>query len=258
MAIPFSLAIITLNEENNLERCIKSVPFADEVVVLDSGSTDKTIDLARRLGARVALEPWRGFAKQKTRAAALCKHTWVLSLDADEALSPEAQSELKALLETELTEDAYSFPRLTQHLGKWLRHGGAYPDRQVRFFNKTSAKWSDTEVHEKIEAGKIKKLKSDIFHWPFPTIDSQVLTINRYSALRAKEMFNKGKRFSLLKLAIKPISKFFEVYILKRGFLDGLAGLEVAYISAFSYFLRWIKLYEYQKLQDSKPQNKTQ
>lgn len=253
MSIKFSLAIITLNEESNIERCIRSVPIADEIIVVDSGSTDRTLEIAKRLGARVSIDPWRGFAKQKTRAAALCRNQWVLSLDADEAMSPEALESLKGVLASEPNATAYSFPRLTHHMGQPLRNGGSYPDRQTRLFYKEKSKWSDTEVHEKIESEKIEQLKGDIFHWPFPTIESQIATINRYSGLRAKDWQNKGRKFHLSQLVLKPISKFFEVFIVKRGFRDGLVGFEVAVVTAFSYFLRLIKLKE---LQD-RPANKT-
>lgn len=248
--VKFSLVIITLNEERNIERCIRSVPFADDIVVLDSGSTDRTLEVARRLGARVSSGPWKGFSQQKTRAAALGLHDWVLSLDADEALSEEAQAELRGLLEkAELNQAAYSFPRRTWHLGRWLMHGGCYPDRQIRFYNKKQCQWSNTEVHEHIEAPSVGKLKSDILHWSFRDVSHQVATINRYSSLRAQDMLNRGVRPGVLKTVFKPISKFFESYFIKRGFLDGFAGFEVAVISSVSYFLRLVKLRELKERQ---------
>lgn len=243
-----SLVIITYNEEANIERCIRSVPFADDVVVLDSGSTDRTTEIARKLGARVRVEPWRGYHKQKVRATAMAFHDWVLSLDADEALSPEAAKELQELIGGELTADAYSFPRISYHLGKWIKHGGWYPDRQIRFFNKNSAEWTDSNVHEHIKANKVVKLKSDMQHFVFSEMSDHVNTINEYSSLRAKDFVEAGKSFSLFKLLFKPFFKFLEVYVFKMGFLDGVPGLINARTTAYATMLRHAKLYESQKV----------
>lgn len=248
--LPITLAVITFNEEKNIERCIRSVPFAGDVVVVDSNSTDKTVDIARRLGARISIEPWKGFSRQKTRAMALGRYDWVLSLDADEALSPEAQEEIQALFANgEPAADAFESPRLTWHLGRWLYHGGNYPDRQIRLFHRARSKWSDTEVHERVvavskDAHKVEKLKAPILHWPFENVAEQVATINRYSGLRAEDWAKQGKRFGALKMAVKTVGKFFEVYFLKRGFLDGIPGLINAFVASFATFLRWAKLYE--------------
>jgi glycosyltransferase involved in cell wall biosynthesis len=243
--IKLSLAIITLNEERNIERCIRSVPFADDVVVLDSGSQDRTVEIARRLGARVTTGPWRGYGKQKMRAAALGLHDWVLSLDADEALSEEAQKNLKEFLEkADPKKAAYNFARKTWHLGKWLKHGGCYPDRQTRLFDKNQCQWSDTEVHEELIAPSVGHIKGDILHWSFRNVAHQIDTINKYSSLRAQDLKNQGKKFGYIKLVIKPFSRFIQNYFFKLGFLDGLAGFEVAMVSSFSYFLRLIKLKE--------------
>ncbi|OFZ13586.1 MAG: hypothetical protein A2Z20_04710 [Bdellovibrionales bacterium RBG_16_40_8] len=251
---PISLVIITLNEEKNIERCIRSVPFATEVVVLDSGSQDKTIDIARRLGARVFVEPWRGYAKQKTRATAIATQDWILSLDADEALSPEAQEEIVALLAQPLTYDAYTLPRLCYYLERWMYHGGMYPDYQTRLYNRTNASWLDTPVHEHLVAEKTLKLKKPIFHWSFNSVAQHIETINRYSSLRAEDFKTKGKSFCAGKMMIKTASKFFEIYFIKRGFRDGIPGLIAAVVSSFSTFLRWAKLYEYDAMnQDKRP-----
>jgi glycosyltransferase involved in cell wall biosynthesis len=248
--LPLTLAVITFNEEKNIERCIRSVPFAGDVVVVDSNSTDKTIDIARRLGARISVEPWKGFSRQKTRAMALGRFDWVLSLDADEALSEEAQAEILALFSGgEPTVDAYEFSRRTWHLGRWLYHGGNYPDRQIRLFHRLRSKWSEADVHERVIAAnkdshKVERLKSDILHWPFANVAEQVATINRYSALRADEWARQGKTFGRTKMFIKTTGKFFEVYFLKKGFRDGVPGLINAFVASFATFLRWAKLYE--------------
>ena len=238
-----SLVIITKDEEAHIERCIRSVPFAQEAVVLDSGSRDRTVEIARRLGARVFVEPWRGFYQQKVRATALARFDWVIFLDADEALSPESAEELKGLLENP-EADAYALPRLSFHLGRWIRHGGWFPDYQVKVFNRKQARWIEQHVHEKIEAEKIVKTKNPIFHWVFDDLADQVNTNNRYSSLGAKDLLDKGQGFSFFRLVFKPMGKFFETFILKRGFLDGLPGFIIAVGAAYSMFLKYAKLWE--------------
>ena len=247
---PLSLAIICLNEAANIERCISSVPFATDIVVLDSGSTDETREIAARLGARVFDEPWRGFRDQKRRATELCAQDWVLSLDADEALSPEAASEIELLLSSPVLEnqDGFESPRLTWNLGRWIRHGGWYPDRQLRLYNRRRAQWQGGEhVHERVAASRVARLIQPILHWPFPKLAEQINTNNRYSSLGAEELRAKGTRFSLGRLLFKPLSKFFETYILKKGFLDGLPGFIIAVGASYSVFLKFAKLWELEK-----------
>lgn len=250
---PVSLVIITYNEEKNIERCIQSVPFAADIVVLDSGSTDRTVDIARRLGARVKVEAWRGFQKQKTRAMALGLHDWVISLDADEGLSPEAAQEIEELLaESKMDRDGYEMPRMTYHLGRWIRHSGWYPDRQLRFFNRTKCQWTETEVHERVTGENIGRLKGAILHWSFDGLAAQVDTINRYSGLMATQWEKKGKSFSAVKMATKPLGKFIEKFFVKGGWRDGMAGFIIAAASSFAIFLRFAKLWE---MKHMKPEN---
>jgi glycosyltransferase involved in cell wall biosynthesis len=242
-----SLAIICLNEEANIERCIRSVPFADEVIVLDSGSTDATREIAKSLGAQVFNEPWRGFRDQKRRATDLCRNEWVLSLDADEALSPEAADEIETLLASPKLGSATGFesPRLTWNLGRWIRHGGWYPDRQLRLYDRRQSRWEGGEhVHERVRSRITQQLEHPIQHWPFATLAVQVETNNRYSTLGAQELQRRKKKFSILKLVLKPISKFLETYFVKRGFLDGLPGFIIAVGASYSIFLKFAKLWE--------------
>jgi glycosyltransferase involved in cell wall biosynthesis len=245
--LPLSLAIICLNEATNIERCIRSVPFASEVIVVDSGSTDGTPELAAKLGAKVFVEEWRGFRAQKQRATDLCQYDWVLSLDADEALSEESAREVRSLLTSaNLTDhDGYNFPRLSWNLGRWIRHGGWYPDLQLRLFDRTRSSWQGGDkVHERVSAKNIGRLDHPIHHFPFPDLAEQVATNNRYSGLGAEELVAKGKRFSIWKLVFKPVSKFLETYLIKRGFLDGLPGFIIAVGAAYSVFLKFAKLWE--------------
>jgi glycosyltransferase involved in cell wall biosynthesis len=242
-----SVAIICLNEEANIERCLRSVPFASDFVVLDSRSSDRTREIAAACGARVFNEEWRGFRAQKQRATELCANDWVLSLDADEALSEEAQTEIRALLSSASLEshDGYELPRLSWNLGRWIRHGGWYPDLQLRLFNRQRASWQGGEhVHERVAAPKVARLKSAILHWPFENLAEQIATNNRYSGLGADELRSRGAKFSLAKLLFKPGSKFLETYFVKRGFLDGMAGFVIAVGAAYSVFLKFAKLWE--------------
>ena len=264
---PFSLIVITLNAEEHIARCLKSVPFASDVVVVDSGSTDKTVEIATQLGARVFQEEWRGFGPQKRRATELAKHDWVLSLDADEALSPQAQEELQALLSEGdgdgkdqgaagagvgagrlRQHEAFSFPRLSFHMGRWIRHGGWYPDRQVRLYDRRRTGWDEAQLHEKIMAENSFRLTHPLQHWVFKDLQDQVAANNRYSSLGCEQLVAKGRRFTLFHLIVKPKVKFFETYIWKRGFLDGVPGFVIAVGAAYSVFLRWAKLWEYERL----------
>lgn len=242
-----SLVIISLNEEANIERCIRSAPWVNDVVVLDSGSTDRTQELARALGARVMVEPFRGFRAQKQRATDLANNNWILSLDADEALSEAACLELEQFVSDEQKLNQYDgveMPRLSFHMGRWIKHGGWYPDRQLRLFNRKSASWSRGHVHERVEAKRIYHLKSDLLHYPFGTLSEQIRTNNEYSSLGARDLLDRGKKFSLVKLIFKPWSKFIETYFIKRGFLDGMPGFIIAVGAAYSVFLKFAKLRE--------------
>jgi glycosyltransferase involved in cell wall biosynthesis len=246
-AMPLSLAIICLNEAENIERCIRSVPFASEVVVVDSGSVDGTREIAERLGARVLHQEWRGFRAQKDFATQQCSNDWVLSLDADEALSPEAAAETQRLLESlDLdAHDGFEYPRLSWNLGRWIRHGGWYPDRQLRLYHRRRASWAGGDhVHERVKAERVRKLRHPILHWPFIDLSEQIHTNNRYSSLGARELFDRGRRFSVAKLILKTSSKFIETYFLKRGFLDGLPGFIISVGAAYSVFLKFAKLWE--------------
>lgn len=246
--LPISLVVITFNEESNIERCIRSVPFADDVVVVDSFSTDRTVELAQKCGARVFQEKWRGYGPQKAFATEQAQHSWVLSLDADEALSPEAVTEIYAKFSDLNPEAGYIFPRRSYHLGRWIGYGGWYPDYQLRLFNKDHSQWNSADLHEKVEVKVKLKLKAPILHWVFDSLSDQVVTNDRYSSLGAQQLFDKGKKFSYLKLIFKPWSKFVETYFWKRGFMDGLPGFIISVGAAYSVFLKFAKLWEMQRV----------
>ncbi len=248
---PLSLAIITLDEEANIERCIRSVPWADDVVVVDSGSRDRTCEIAESLGARVFKEAWRGYRDQKSRATELCRHDWVLSLDADEALPDASRAELERVFAagtlTAGAVDGFEFPRLSFHMERWIRHGGWYPDWQLRLFHRGRAKWGAGHVHERVAAAAVQRLREPIHHWPFDDLAEQVRTNNDFPALGARDLFERGRRFSAISLVFKPWSKFMETYLLKRGFLDGMPGFIIAVGAAYSVFLKFAKLRELER-----------
>jgi len=242
--LPLSLVVVTLNEEANIERCLRSVPFASDVVVVDSFSTDRTAEIAQKLGASVIQEKWRGYGPQKAFAVSKAKNDWVLSLDADEALSPELQQEIQAKFASLNPKVGYEIPRKSYHLGRWIHHGGWYPDAQLRLFNRQHSQWSQDALHEKVQVKSKARLQSDMLHWVFEDLSDQVLTNDKYSSLGAGNLAKAGKEFSLLKLIFKPWTKFVECYFLKLGFLDGLPGFIIAVGAAYSIFLRHAKLWE--------------
>ncbi len=236
------MVIVALNEESNIERCLKSVQWANEVIVYDSGSTDKTVSIAQGMGAKVVVGPWLGFGPTKNKATELAANDWIFSLDADEVVPAELHKEIDSM---NLSNDvAYSIPRLSYYLKHWIRHGGWYPDYQVRLFNRKTAKWTPVEVHEKVEAKNYAKLSNHLNHYVFKSIEHHVATNNRYSGLLAQKLRQQGISYSSFNFIVKPKVKFFECYIIKLGFLDGWAGYVIAKSASYSVFLKWSKLRE--------------
>lgn len=246
--LPLSLVVITLNEEKNLKACLDSVPFASDIVVLDSFSKDKTKQIAESAGARFIEQSWLGFGPQKKKAVELAKYDWVLSLDADERLSPELQAEIRQQFERLDAKTGYLLPRISFYLGRWIRYGGWYPDYQLRLFNRQHSNWDQAEIHEKVIAHQTAKFKTPIQHYVFESISHQVITNDKYSSLQSQSLFrDKKTHFSVFRLITKPWVKFVENYFYKRGFLDGLPGFIIAVGSAYSVFLKHAKLWELEK-----------
>jgi glycosyltransferase involved in cell wall biosynthesis len=244
---PLSVTVITLNEEKNLARALESVGFADEIVVVDSGSTDRTREIAEKFKVRFYTNPWPGYGQQKNFAQAKASHDWVFNLDADEAISKELREEIETKLEKAESQGVRGFqlPRKTFYWNQWIRHGGWYPNLLVRLVDRRHAKWSEPEVHEDLEVdGPVETLNNALLHYSFPNIHSQVLTNLRFAGLGAQELRRKGMKPRLRRLIGKPIGKFAETYILKRGFLDGLPGLIISVNAAYSMFLKYAFLYE--------------
>ncbi len=243
--VKISAAIITYNEESNIKRCLDSLDFVDEIIVVDSLSSDNTCKIAKELGARVIDQKFLGHIAQKQLAVDSCSHEWILSLDADEEISIELKESILSLIENKLEHDAYAMNRISFHLGAWIKHGGWYPDRKTRFFNKNKAHWGGYNPHDKIIVnGSIGRLKGDLKHYVFDNLRHNIDANNSYSSIMAEDLHKENKRFSILKLIFKPLGKFLETYIYKRGFLDGMPGFIIAIGASYSMFLKFSKLWE--------------
>lgn len=237
--------IITRNEEANIARCLESVSFCDEIIVVDAESRDRTCEIAMRYTAQVHTLPWRGYAEQKNAAVTHTHCEWVLSVDADEEVSSELRAEIQSVVSGNPRQVAFSVPRKTIHFGRWIRHGGWYPNRLIRLFRKDAGEWVGAEVHERWEArGEVGELQSDLLHYSFKDLADQVARNNRYSSLSAIRLRKEGKSFSSAKLFLKSVSKFMETYFLKKGFLDGYPGFIISVSASYSVFLKWAKLWE--------------
>jgi glycosyltransferase involved in cell wall biosynthesis len=239
---PLSVVIITLNAGSQLAPCLESARFADEVVVVDSGSADHTVEIAQGSGARVVVHAWLGFGKQKNFAVAAATHDWVLCLDADERVSP-GLAESIALTIRAPVHNAYAMARRNRFLGRWLRHGEGYPDWNVRLFDRRHARWSEDPVHEKVVTeGTVGKLAGDLLHESAPSLDSYLAKQNRYTTLQADALYAAGRRASVAQLWLSPLLRFLKFYVLRAGFLDGAAGLMHIAIGCFASFSKHAKL----------------
>jgi glycosyltransferase involved in cell wall biosynthesis len=241
---PVSVTIIARNEEKNLPRAIESVRWANEVIVVDSGSTDQTVEIARQLGAKVFQNAWPGYGQQKNYAQRQASYDWVLNIDADEVVSPELALEIQATLQDlaqgKIQARGFYFPRKTYYMGRWIRHGGWYPNHLVRLADRRCARWSEPNIHEALLVdGEVTELRQPLDHFSFNSIDDQVSTNLRFARLGAQELVRRGKRTGLDRLLLKPLGKFVETYLLKRGFLDGLPGFIISINAAYSVFLKY-------------------
>ncbi|HWP85529.1 MAG TPA: glycosyltransferase family 2 protein [Terriglobia bacterium] len=245
-SVNISAAIITLNEERNLPRALDSLArVADEVVVVDSGSTDRTREIAEQAGARFLVRSWEGYAMQKNFAAAQARHDWILSLDADEALSPALAGELERLKQAGPGDAAgFTMPRLARFRGRWIRHSGWYPDPKLRLYDRRRGRWVGRYVHEHVAVeGPVRQLKGDLLHFPADSRQEQLRSVDRYTTLAAQQAFENGERLILLKLLVFPSWKFVETYLLRRGFLDGAAGCEIAWVAGRYVCQKYEKLW---------------
>jgi glycosyltransferase involved in cell wall biosynthesis len=237
-----SAAIITLNEQQNVARAIESLRCCEEIVVVDCGSTDNTVEIARKLGARVVESEWLGFAGQKNFAASQASHDWILSIDADEALSEALEAEIWQLKKNGPKCDAYTMPRLAQYLGRWILHSGWYPDRKIRLYDRNRARWHGDFVHESVRAeGSVCHLENNLLHFTCDSLSQHLRTVDRYTSLAARELVSRKHPVTWRNLLLDPPWAFFRTYLLQRGFLDGVEGLTIAYMAAVYTFLKYAK-----------------
>lgn len=239
-----SVVIITKNEASNLGRCLASVAWADDIVVLDSGSTDRTMEIAREHGARVLETPWLGFGKTKQLAVDAATHDWVFSIDADEVVTERLRREMGVILEKP-RKQGYRISRRSYYLGRLIRFSGWRSDAPLRLFNRLHGRFNEKIVHESVEmASKAGLIKAHMLHYTFPTISTHLAKIDNYSGLGAKQLLDKGKKVNLVSACFHGVVKFIKMYLLKLGFLDGKEGFVLAVISSFGVSLKYLRLWE--------------
>ncbi len=237
-----SVTIITLNEESRIEKCINSVSFADEIIVVDSGSSDRTVEIANKAGARVIHKGWLGYGRQKQFAVEQATNDWVLCLDADEWLSPELSQSIQKVLERRPVFSAYQFPRRNRFMGRWLRYGEGYPDWSLRLFDRNHASWSEDEVHEKVVPdGDVGKVSGDLMHESEETMKQYLEKQNNYTTLQAQTITDHSRIAIIARMVISPIVRFIKFYFMRFGILDGIPGLAHILIGCRNSFMKYKK-----------------
>ena len=246
-----SVALLTYNSERKLEEVLESVKgIADEIVALDSGSTDRTLEILKSYGAKVYQREFDNFVNQKNYLLSLTTKEWVLFLDDDEVLTPQLASSIEEALKNSQF-DGYYLNRLTNYLGRWIKHAW-YPDWQLRLAKREKCRWVGSEVHESLKVeGRVGYLKGDMLHYSYSSVSEHLSKIDRYSTLYARGALKRGKKFSLLKLLTSPAGAFVRRYFLKRGFLDGFEGFVLSVMASYYTFLKYLKLWELEKNESS-------
>ena len=247
-----SVTIITKNEATDIAAALESVSWADERIVVDSGSTDDTVGIATPLANRVVVHEWPGYVAQKNYAASLASHDWILSLDADERVTPPLAAEIQQVLTQEPSPRGFRIPRVTWHLGRWIRTTDWYPDHQLRLYDRRSGRWVGRHVHEGVHiVGPVDQLRGELQHFAYRDVAEHMDTIERYATLAAQQMHEDGRRSTTARIAIHPPLAFFRNYVLKGGFLDGAPGLIVSRMNAYYVFLKFAKLWELSRVPGS-------
>jgi glycosyltransferase involved in cell wall biosynthesis len=246
--VKLTVTVITRNEAANIAAALESVSWADETVVVDSHSTDDTVSIARRLATRVEVREWSGYSAQKNFAADLASHDWILSLDADERVTPALASEIRQVLGTAPTFNGYRIPRVAWYLGRWIRSTDWYPDYQLRLYNRRAGRWNGRRVHESVAVdGPIGRLQREIEHYPYRDISHHLRTIDRYTTLAAQDQLAAGRRASAWQTFFYPRFAFLRNYILRGGFREGSVGLVVSLLNSYYVFLKLAKLWELER-----------
>lgn len=240
--IELTAVVITRNEETNLPRCLDALKFADEIIVLDNGSTDRTVEIARARGVQVRTIDWHGFGPAKQTGVDSARGKWILSVDADEVVSPELASEIRKAIESDKFA-GYQIPRLTSFLGKWIRHSGWYPDHVLRLFRKDKGRFDGAVVHEQVVVdGSIGSLQSDLLHYSYPTLEQYFAKFDRYTTIGAEQALAQGRRATTFDLTIRPAAAFLKHFVARQGFLDGIEGLMISSFSSLAVMVKYAKL----------------
>ena len=243
-----SCVIITYNESRNIRRCLESVNWVDEIVVVDSHSTDDTRDIAAAFTDRIHKLKWSGFGPAKEYARGKATGDWILSVDADEVVPGDLKEEIQRVTESQGSLDGYLLSRRSNFLGRWIRHGGWYPDLVLRLFRIEKGRFTGRVVHEEVRInGSIGRLKSDLLHHTDPDFDHYLKKLNRYTSLDAVQLLSEGRKAGVLDILFRPVLTFVKMYFFKRGFLDGLPGLILAVSSSFHVFSKYVKLWHLSK-----------
>ena len=246
--VPVTVTIITLNEARHIAAAIDSATWADEILVVDSGSTDDTVTIAGGKGVRVMSRTWPGYVDQKNYAASVASHDWIFSLDADERVTPALAAEVRGIVDGTPTDRAFRVPRVTFHLGRWIRTTDFYPDYQTRLYDRRAARWQGKYVHESVVAdGPVGQLQNELQHYSYRDLSDHLDRINRYSTLAAQQLHESGRRAGPADLLLHPPAAFLRNYVLRGGFADGMAGLTISLVNAYSVLLKFAKLWELQQ-----------
>ncbi len=244
-----SATVICFNEEQKIERCLKSLAFCDEIVVIDSGSTDNTVALAKALASKVIHQSWLGYVQQKQFSFDSCTHDWALSIDADEVITPELAEEIIGAINNEANQDivAYELNRVVYFLGKFWRKGGWYPEYRLRLARRSKVRWGGRNPHDKIIVnGQYKRLSGELHHFSYDNFFGQVQSLNNFSSVAANEKVKEGARASIINIILNPCARFIKFYLIRKGYREGLPGFIVALVEAFSVFLKYSKIAELQ------------
>ncbi len=241
-----SACVTTFNEERNIRRCLESLTWCDEIVIVDSYSTDNTLDICREYTDRVYQHEWLGYIGQKNLIRKLARYPWLLFVDADEVVSDD----LRAQIQAEFTRGVdticgYEFPRMVNYLGRWIRYGEWYPDVKLRLFLKEKGRSGGQEPHDQVFVnGRVKRLKGHLYHYTYDDIHDHLETMNRFSSITAREKYREGERFSWIDFLLRPPIRFLKAYFVKRGFMDGRRGFFIALVSMFGVYAKYAKLWE--------------
>jgi glycosyltransferase involved in cell wall biosynthesis len=247
-----SVTVITKNEAHDIDAALSSVAWADEIVVVDSFSTDDTVAIARKYTPRVTQREWTGYIDQKNHAAALASHDWILSVDADERVTPDLAREIRDRLSATPAEAAFRIPRVTWHLGRWVRTTDWYPDYQLRLYDRRTAAWTGRYVHEAVTVnGSVGQLRGELQHYAYRDIADHLETIDRYTTLAARQMHEAGRRAGLLQIAGHPPLAFLRNYLAHGGIRDGVPGFIISALNSYYVFLKFAKLWELQNQRKS-------